>query len=353
MPQFVPAAELCRDFYRQVVAPAFAGLPHAAGLLGSGSDVLGYDTPRSTDHDWGPRVNVYVAGTEITAARDRLKTAIPESFRGWPVRIGRDRGPMGHHVTVETWSGWLLDHLGVDASAPMELVDWLLIPQQRLLGVVAGPIFGDAEGRLTATRRRLAWYPDDVWWWMLACQWRRIAQEEPFVQRASEVGDQLGSQVLVARLVRDAMRLALLMARRYAPYSKWLGTAFQRLNHPDRLPEHLAAAVAAADFPTAEAALTAAYEALGRRHAALPGTTAVDPTVRPFWDRPAKVLDADRFASDCLHRVKDSYLRAQPMIGAVDQCVDSTDLLLEPRLLLLFRSLYLHGVHQQSPRIAQ
>lgn len=36
-----------------------------------------------------------------------------------------------------------------------------------------------------------------------------------------------GSAVITARLARDLMRLCLLMDRRYPPYSKWLGTAFE------------------------------------------------------------------------------------------------------------------------------
>lgn len=47
-------------------------------------------------------------------------------------------------------------------------------------------------------REAVAWYPDQVWRWLLACQWRRLAQEEPFVGRAAEVGDEFGSRVLAA-----------------------------------------------------------------------------------------------------------------------------------------------------------
>ena len=46
---FVSARDLSRAFYDEVVRPLVAGHPHAAALLGWGSDVLGYDTARSTD----------------------------------------------------------------------------------------------------------------------------------------------------------------------------------------------------------------------------------------------------------------------------------------------------------------
>ena len=60
MAEFVPGVELGRALYQEVVASRLHGLRHSAARLGTGSDVLGYDTARSTDHDWGARLDVLV-----------------------------------------------------------------------------------------------------------------------------------------------------------------------------------------------------------------------------------------------------------------------------------------------------
>jgi len=58
--EWIPGLELSRGFYHDVVRPLLGDVRHSAGLLGWGSDVLGYDTARSTDHGWGPRLLVFV-----------------------------------------------------------------------------------------------------------------------------------------------------------------------------------------------------------------------------------------------------------------------------------------------------
>ena len=120
--------------------------------------------------------------------------------------------------------------LGRDLRPRPTTVEWLLLPQQVLLEVVAGAVFHDDTGELTALRRELDWYPDDLWLWLIACQWQRISQEESFVGRTAQVGDELGSGIIAARLAHDVMRLCFLLERQYAPYSKWFGTAFSKLD---------------------------------------------------------------------------------------------------------------------------
>ena len=221
--EFRPAAEVADRFHAEVVAPLVGDIGYAAGLLGWGSDVLGYDTARSMDHGWGPRLVVLVDEADVERVRKAVDDGLPDEYDGYPVRFGWDSYAPRHHVTVATLGDWLRGQLGFDASQGIGIDDWLVTPQQQLLGVAAGRVYGD-DGRLARVREALAWYPDQIWRWTLACQWSRVAQEEAFVQRTHEVGDELGSRVVAARLVRDVMRLALLQARAYAPYSKWLGT---------------------------------------------------------------------------------------------------------------------------------
>ena len=70
-----------------------------------------------------------------------------------------------------------------------------------------------------------------------------------------------------------------------------------------------------------------AYEAIARRHNALGVTEPVEPTARLFYGRPFRVLFAQRFVDACVARVTDSDLRSRPLVGAIDQFVDSTDIL--------------------------
>jgi len=340
-PAFVPALQLSAAFYREAVQPLLAGHPHAAALLGWGSDVLGYDTERSTDHGWGPRLLVFPRdGDRVQEWTARLDEQLPDEFRGWPVRYGWDATPVQHWVTVTTLADWSLAHLGVDATTGLSTLDWLTVPQQRLLGVVAGAVHADRDGALRTLRADLAWYPDQVWHWLVACQWARIAQEESFVARTAEVGDEAGSAFTAARQSRDIVRLALLLQQRYAPYGKWLGTAFARLVHDDELPAQLHAVAHAPDTDRRQAALAAAYRSIACRSNAAGVTPVLDPEVRSYHGRPARVLMAERFVQAWLEAVEDPWLRSLPLVGAVDQLVDSTDVLEDPQLCRRVAAVY-------------
>ena len=125
-----------------------------------------------------------------------------------------------------------------------------------------------------------------MWRYVLACQWMRLSQEEPFVGRCGEVGDDVGSAVVAARQVRDLMKLGLLMHRVYPPYSKWLGTAFAALPCAPALTPLLSGALSAGSWQDRERHLFPAYEFVAELHNELGLTEWVDPKVRHFHGRP-------------------------------------------------------------------
>ena len=334
-PAFIPGNELARRYWHDIVAPIIdellPGAPRAAARIGAGSDVLGFDTERSTDHGWGPRVVVFFDdGFDLSrdgriALLKAIDARIPADFLGYSTRFAASEGsPERHQVMLTTVGEWSALALGFDPRRAIADADWLSAPSQLLLEATAGAVFEDATGELTRARERLRWYPDDVWLYLLGCQWRRIDQEEPFVGRAGEAGDDLGSALVLARLVRDIVRLCFLIERRYAPYSKWLGTAFARLDCGPTLAPMLRAALAATDWQARESALVPAYEHVAALFNALGVAEPQEPRVRYFYNRPFRVLASGRFVDACMAKTP---LRRLGYIGGIDQFADSTDVL--------------------------
>ena len=343
---FVAGAQLSRRFYAEAVRPLldaeFPGLPHAAAHLGEGSDVLGYDTAMSRDHGWGPAVTLFLpeaAAGVAPAIRSMLDARLPDVFCGYPTGFAphpadpasqvMTLGAPERRVRTTTVRAFARRQLDWDPANPLSVADWLSFPSQQLLGVTAGPMHYDGVGELTRMRERLAWYPTDLWRYLLAAGWTRLGEEEHLMGRAGHAGDELGSAVIGARLARDLMALAFLLERRYAPYPKWFGTAFARLELAAALRPVLEDLIAAPTWPERQDACAAAAGMLVRRQNELDLCAPVDPRPRLFYERPFWVIDGDRVAAALVAAVLDPAVRRltrRRLIGSVDQWSDSTDL---------------------------
>jgi Domain of unknown function (DUF4037) len=347
---FVSGHQLSSALYDGFVAPALArrlpDLRYAAALIGHGSDVLGFDTTRSTDHDWGPRLQVIVDDHDLAsltgAILQLVDEALPDTVLGVPVDLRGATNLPGdaetHHnspdgrtlgVTVTSVRRLQRDLLGTDDDPRQwEHAQWLTTPRQSLLEFTAGPAFRDDTRELSAVRQALAWYPHDVWLYVMSGRWQRIAQMESFVGRAAEAGDHLGSQLLAGQITADVMHLALLQRRIYAPYAKWLGSSFARHEENNILPGALTAAVAASSIQERQTALVGALLELSRRHDALQVTAPVRSEAEPFFGRPYPVIWSERIARS-LHQAMRPPLRASlPFgLGGIDELTNGTDAL--------------------------
>jgi hypothetical protein len=345
--KFIRGLKLSEYFFKEAVKPLlskkFKGLKYSAAHLGRGSDVLGFDTPQSMDHHWGPKTDLFLTPGDLRKYKNRiLKTMayeLPLKVRGLPTHFEdihddgghltfTDQYPIEHGVRVFTVKGFFKDYLSIDPLGKVSESNWLGIPQQHLSTIRYGKVFQDDLNRLNRIKRKLYWYPRDIWLYLLACQWRKIDQEEPFMGRCGQVGDELGSRVIAARQVVEIMRLCFLMEREYAPYPKWFGSGFNKLKWAGRLTPIFHEVFDARTWQAREKHLTSAYLAIGRMHNRLGITEKIPVRVSDFHKRPMLVPHSGRFVDALFKKVRSKRLKtlSRP-VGSVNQFMDSTDAL--------------------------
>jgi hypothetical protein len=359
-PAFIPGLALSERFFIEGVAPVLAvnypEVRFSAARLGSGSEVLGYDTPRSRDHDWGPRLQLFLAPDdhrELEAQiHETLRQQLPKKILGYQTHFGpqdeegtrlmaETDGPVDHRVEIWTVPQFFENYMAYDPRVAPTVWEWLTWPQQHLLSVTGGAVFRDDLGDLGEIRQKLAYFPRDVWLYLLAAQWARIGQEEHIVGRTGEVGDEIGSALLAARLVQDIMQLCFLMEKTYFPYPKWFGSAFSRLACAESLSPILTQVLNGKSWQEREHHLSLAYEIIADKHNTLGITASLKTQVRPFHDRPFLIIDAGRFVEAIKAQITDPLVAAiQIDIGSIDQFSHSTDLHAYPRLHKKLQSLY-------------
>jgi hypothetical protein len=331
--QFIPGIELARALYEDHVAALLSGIPHAAALLGEGSEVLGFDTERSTDHAWGPRLQLFVEADAVPSVESKLDQGLPDEVGGWAVRFYRWQvDAVTHHVEVWTLENWLAKRLGYDPRDGMPNARWLAAPQQSLLHVTAGAVFNDETGELKSVREQLSWYPKDVWLWIMTSAWQRVQDTEPMVGRTAEIGDEVGNRLVIAKLIDHLMSLCFLQERCYAPYQKWRARAFMRLEGAKEVAPKFGRALSAEGPDARIEAVAESLEDVGRRHNELGLTKSLDYRTGPFdvkindAVRPFRVLNANRFVRACFEAIEDEGLRNLDAVGSLDQLLDANDL---------------------------
>lgn len=346
---FIPGLELSRRFYFEAVRPIldlhFPALVHSAGLFGYGSEVLGLDTPMSMDHNWHPRVQLLIRPEDLPQAeaiRTALAQHLPHLFLGIPVDAipvpyepgtrwmrYKAEGEVQHVIQPTTLAQFIQEQMGWDISQPLDLADWLTLSSQVLREMTSGEVFHDGIGDLTRVRQQLAWYPREVWMYMLACGWNNIENEEPLMPRAGFVGDELGSAVIGGRLVNQIMRQCFLMEKRYAPYSKWFGSDFKRLQCAGEMIPLLEDVLRAPTWQQRQQAFGQACLLLAHMHNALGITPPLAEELSNFHGRPFQVIHSDNFANAICAQIQDPAIQRlikRGLIGSIDQFSDSTPL---------------------------
>ena len=230
--------ELSKAFYEQFGAPMLheqfpqeEGLL-AVGLLGSGSECLGFDDEISQDHDFEPGFCLLLPREDVIDRRtafqlERAYAKLPKAFMGFRRSALAPVGGARHGV-LRT-SEFFTEKVGAPDGV-LTVDQWLKLPQQALLEATGGQLFRDDLGAVTAIRAALSAMPEDARRKRLSGQLLLMAQSGQYnYLRCLKHGEPAAAQLAVNEFVKSCIETVFLLNRAYAPYYKWSFRAMRRL----------------------------------------------------------------------------------------------------------------------------
>ena len=310
MKEFIKNLDLSESFFNECVFPImknhYPNLKFSAGLMTAGSQMLGYDDVFSTDHGWGPGSMVFLDDDHFhmnDELADVFEKNLPSEYKGYKT----DRIWL---CTMDWVRGMYIGEM------PQNDIDWLTISEHRLLAFTSGRVFIDMLN-IEETRSKLSFYPQNVKLYLIASQWSVIGEEEAFVKRCSQVGDDLGSRIVCTRIAARLMRLCFLYKNKYAPYSKWFGTAFKRLAL-ENIYNEITAALSANTIAEREDHILNAQILVVELHNSCNITEPFKIKIDDYG-REAKIIHTGDFAAIVREKITNPELKNSPLIGSMSQ----------------------------------
>lgn len=251
--------ELSRKFFeaygRPMLTEQFADiLPHiAVGLVGQGSECMGYDDELSQDHDFEPGFTIFLPREDVVDRRaefllERAYGRLPKEFEGYG-RSGLNPAGGPRHGVVRL-SEFLMKTIG-RPDGNLTVRDWFTISEQSLLEVCNGKLFHDGDGAFTTLRERLGRMPEPIRFKKLAACLLMMAQTGQYnYKRLVDRGDERGAQLCLIEFEKQARHAAFLIYGAYMPYYKWAYRALSELPVLSELSDRLYRLISTGNDPS-------------------------------------------------------------------------------------------------------
>lgn len=235
--------ELSEQYYKTHGEQMLQQFPHllpylAVGLIGSGSECLGYDDKISQDHDFEPGFCIFLPEEDFISSRDafqleRAYAKLPNEFMGYN-RLKTNPVGGSRHGVIRI-SDFLCQKIG-QPNENLPLNAWLYIDEQFLLEVTNGKIFTDNFGLITNVRNKLAYLPEDIRLKKITGNLIILEQSGQYnYLRCIKRNEISTAQLALNEFTKAAIHLIFLLNRRYMPYYKWQFRTLRELNIPSFL----------------------------------------------------------------------------------------------------------------------
>ena len=211
------------EFGRKMLEEQFPELMGnlAVGLVGSGSECMGFDDDVSRDHDFEPGFCIFIDGIDSRQEfkLERAYAKLPDEFMGFKRQKLSPVG--GNRHGVISLEEFIKSKTGT-ADGDLPLMAWLYVPEQSLIELTNGKVFYDGEGVLTDVRNRLKYMPEDIRNKKLAGRLLMMAQAGQYnYYRAMKRGDEGAALLALHEFATSGIHAVYLLNNRYMPYYKW------------------------------------------------------------------------------------------------------------------------------------
>lgn len=229
--------ELSRGYYEDVVRPAIEEKfgdkinRMAFGLVGDGSECYGFDDELSQDHDFGPRVQIWLTNEDFEEfGRDLQKfmETVTKEYKGYK---GVNMSQYGDgREGVFTIGGFFARFIGMD-HVPAGIQEWRMIPEVNLSIATNGEVFYDELGRYTKFRKILQrQYPEELRMKKMAAKCMKMAQAGQYnYVRCMQRGEYVAAWIAASEFIKEACSMVHLLNKSYCPFYKWAHRSLKTL----------------------------------------------------------------------------------------------------------------------------
>jgi hypothetical protein len=283
---------------------------------------MGYDTEISMDHNWGPRLQIFVDDYFlIKQIKECLSNELPYRYKSFATNFSNksydgttrmeysESMPINHLIEVNLFEKYLETNYKINKTNNYSKDDWLKFNDQSLIEITSGEVFYDGLNKLNKTRQELQFYPLDICKLRLAVLWNYIWNKEAFIGRSIEINDYIGLKIHSCRIVNYLIKILFYLEEKYIPYSKWFGTAFSKLKSFTEM-ETLINKILNCNKPQEiEINLCVLYEKIIEKHNKNNKLPYLKNKTRNFFNRPYKVIFSENIVEELLKSIEDEDIK--------------------------------------------
>lgn len=192
------------------------------GLVGEGSECLGFDDEYSSDHDFGPSFCIWLDDDLYDEIGDELKSDydnLPKEFMGFSARNTTVNGK--NRVGVLNTNQFYKSILEKD-FIPYSDNEWHSVEEKFLCTATNGRIFKSSSNSFEKIREHLSYYPHNVKIQKLAIALGNMAQTgQVNFSRMLKRKDFASAHLCINEFVKYTINCVYILNNTYTPYYKW------------------------------------------------------------------------------------------------------------------------------------